>query len=226
MRRLIALLVLALTASLAFADAKTDSSKRLESAGWVLKEIMAVPDKGIPKEVLDGAKCLIVVPNMKKGGLGIGGKHGRGVATCKTAKGWSAPAFISIGGGSVGLQIGFSTVDLVLVFMSDKAMQSLLTNKFEIGGDASAAAGPTGRHAHAGTDWKAETGILTYSRAKGAFAGVSLEGAKIQQDDDSTVAIYGKMIDQKETLGGATPAPAVAEPFLKAVADAVASAGK
>jgi lipid-binding SYLF domain-containing protein len=226
MRRLTAFLVLTLSATLAFADAKTDSAKRLESAGWVLKEIMAVPEKGIPQEVFDGAKCLIVVPNMKKGGLGIGGKHGRGVATCKTAKGWSAPAFVSIGGGSVGLQIGFSTVDLVLVFMNDKAMQSLLTNKFEIGADASAAAGPTGRHARAGTDWKLDTGILTYSRSKGAFAGVSLEGAKIQQDEDSTVATYGKMIDQKETLSGGTPAPPAAEPFLKAVQDAATTAGK
>lgn len=222
MRRIVALLVLTLTATFAFADAKTDSAKRLESAGWVIKEIMAVPEKGIPQEVFDGAKCLIVVPNMKKGGLGIGGKHGRGVATCKTAQGWSAPAFISIGGGSVGLQIGFSTVDLVLVFMNDKAMQSLLTNKFEIGADASAAAGPTGRHAHAGTDWKLDTGILTYSRTKGAFAGVSLEGAKIQQDDDSTVATYGKLIDQKQLLSGGVPAPGVAESFLAAVKAAAA----
>lgn len=223
MRRLAALLLLVLTGTLAFADAKKDSTERLENAATTLKEIMAAPDKGIPSEVFDSAKCVVVVPNMKKGGLGIGGKHGRGVATCKTASGWSAPAFVSVGGGSVGFQIGISSVDLVMMVMNDKGAERLLANKFQVGGEASAAAGPVGRHASAGTDWKAETEILTYSRAKGAFAGATVEGAVVQQDDDSTIAIYGKRIDQKSILSGATPAPPVAEAFLAAVKAAAAT---
>ena len=224
MRKLCVLLVLALAASLAFADAKTDSTERLTNASTVLKQIMGAPDKGIPGEVFDGAKCILVVPNLVKGGFVFGGKHGRGVATCRTGKGWSAPAFVSVGGGSWGLQIGVQGVDLVLMVMNDRGMQHLLSNKFQVGGEASAAAGPVGRHASAGTDWKAETEILTYSRAKGLFAGVTLEGAVVQQDDDSTVAIYGRKIDQKSILSGAVAAPEVTESFLSAVKWASAQA--
>lgn len=224
MRKLCVLLILTLAASLAFADAKTDSTERLQNAGTVLKEIMDAPDKGIPGEVLEAAKCLIVVPHMVKGGFVFGGKHGRGVATCKNPKGWSAPAFISVGGGSWGLQIGVQGVDLVMLIMNDKGAQRLLASKFQVGGEASAAAGPVGRHASAGTDWKADTEILTYSRAKGAFAGATLEGAVIQQDDDSTVAIYGKKIGQKTILDGGVATPPVAEGFLAAVKAAVAKA--
>jgi lipid-binding SYLF domain-containing protein len=221
MRKLCVLLILALASSLAFADAKSDSTERLQNAATVLKEIMSAPDKGIPGEVLDNAKCIIVVPHMVKGGFVFGGKHGRGVATCRTANGWSAPAFISVGGGSWGLQIGVQGVDLVMLIMNDKGAEHLLSNKFQVGAEASAAAGPVGRHASAGTDWKADTQILTYSRAKGAFAGATLEGAVIQQDDDSTVAIYGKKIDQKTILNGNVPVPSVAEGFLSAVRSAV-----
>src|SRR4051812_4484718 len=211
MRKIVALLILVLGATFAFADAKKDSTERLDNAGTVLKEITNAPDKGIPGEVFDGAKCIIVVPHLVKGGFVFGGKHGRGVATCRTANGWSAPAFVSVGGGSWGLQIGVQGVDLVMMIMNDKGAQRLLSNKFQVGGEASAAAGPVGRHASAGTDWKADTEILTYSRAKGAFAGATLEGAVVQQDDDSTVAIYGKNIDQKTLLSGATPAPSAAD---------------
>jgi len=224
MRKLSVLLILALASSLAFADAKSDSTERLSKAGTVLKEIMAAPDKGIPGEVFDGAKCILVVPNLVKGGFVFGGKHGRGVATCRTGKGWSAPAFVSIGGGSWGLQIGVQGVDLVLMVMNERGMQHLLSNKFQVGGEASAAAGPVGRHASAGTDWKAETEILTYSRAKGLFAGVTLEGAVVQQDDDSTLAIYGKNINQKALLSGSVATPEVAEGFLAAVRFAAAVA--
>ena len=224
MRKLCVLLVLTLAASFAFADAKSDTTDRLQNAGNVLKEIMGAPDKGIPGEVFDGAKCIIVVPHMVKGGFVFGGKHGRGVATCKTGNGWSAPAFISVGGGSWGLQIGVQGVDLVMMIMNDKGAQHLLASKFQVGGEASAAAGPVGRHASAGTDWKADTEILTYSRAKGAFAGATLEGAVVQQDDDSTVAIYGKKLDQKTILDGGVAAPAVAEGFLSAIRSAAAQA--
>lgn len=228
MRRLSLLLVLALAATTAFADAKSESIERFENAGTVLKEIMAAPDKGIPEEVIDNAKCILVVPRMIKGGFIFGGKSGRGVATCRTAKGWSAPAMVRVGGGSWGLQIGVEGVDLVMTVMNEKGMQKLLSNKFQVGGEGSAAAGPVGRHASAGTDWKADTEILTYSRAKGVFGGLTLEGAVIQQDDDSTRAIYGKKLDQKEILSGAVAAPAAAEPFLAAVraADAQAAAAE
>jgi lipid-binding SYLF domain-containing protein len=222
MRRLSVLLILVLTASLAFADAKTETTERLQNAATVVKEITSAPDKGIPGEVFDAAKCVVVVPHLVKGGFVFGGKHGRGAATCKTASGWSAPAFVSVGGGSWGLQIGVQGVDLVMLIMNEKGAQRLLANKFQVGGEASAAAGPVGRHASAGTDWKADTEILTYSRAKGAFAGATLEGAVVQQDDDSTVAIYGKKIDQKQLLSGSVPTPDVAEAFVSAVKAAAA----
>jgi lipid-binding SYLF domain-containing protein len=153
--------------------------------------------------------------------LGFGGKHGRGVATCRTADGWSAPAFISVGGGSWGLQIGVESVDLIMLIMNDKGMQQLLSSKFQVSGEGSAAAGPVGRHASAGTDWKLDTQMLTYSRSKGAFAGLTLEGAVIQQDADSTNAIYGKDIGFKSILLGKVPTPEVAQPFVQSVSGAV-----
>jgi lipid-binding SYLF domain-containing protein len=141
--------------------AEQDSTERLRNAGVVLNEIMAAPDKGIPEEVLDNAKCIVVVPNLVKGGFIVGGKHGRGVATCRTSTGWSAPAFISVGGGSWGLQIGVEGVDLVMLVMNDAGLQHLLSSKFQISGEGSAAAGPVGRHASAGTDWKMNAELLT-----------------------------------------------------------------
>jgi lipid-binding SYLF domain-containing protein len=218
MRKLLLLTIALSLTSLSWANGREDSTERLTNAGVVLNEIMAAPDKGIPQEVIDNAKCIAVVPRMIKAGFIFGGKHGRGVATCRTASGWSAPAFISVGGGSWGLQAGVQGVDLVMVVMNEQGMQRMLSNKFQVGGDASAAAGPVGRHASAGTDWKADSEILTYSRAKGLFAGISLTGAVIQQDNDSTRAIYGKKIRQKSILSGSVPAPAVAASFMAAVA--------
>src|SRR3954467_4080433 len=203
--------------TLSLAGSRKDSTERLTNAGVVLNEIMATPDKGIPQEVLDNAKCIAVVPKMAKAAFVFGGKHGRGVATCRTATGWSAPAFISVGGGSFGLQIGAEGIDLIMTVMNDQGMQRMLSNKFQVGGDATAAAGPVGRHASAGTDWKADSEILTYSRAKGLFAGISLTGAVVQQDDDSTRFIYHKMIDQKSILNGSVEAPAAAASFMTAV---------
>ena len=198
-----------------------DSTARLQAAGVVLHEIMAAPDKGIPEEVLNDAKCIAVVPNMAKGGFIVGGEHGRGVVTCRTGHGWSAPAFISIGGGNFGFQAGAQSVDLVMLFMNDKGVQGLLSSKFELSGEASAAAGPVGRHASAGTDWKMNTEALSYSRTKGLFAGVAVDGAKIQQDNDSTVAVYGKNVSFRKTLSGGVHAPASTESFLAAVSAAV-----
>ncbi len=201
-------------------SAREDSIARLQSSVDVLHAIMATPDKGIPEEVLSSAKCIVVVPDLIKGGFIFGGKHGRGVATCRTAEGWSAPAFVSIGGGSWGLQIGVEDVDLVMLVMNDQGLQDLLSSKFALTGEGSVAAGPVGRHASAGTDWKMSTESLTYSRSKGVFAGLTLEGAVVEQDNDSTRAIYGKHMKFRNILSGKASTPKSAEAFVKAVSDA------
>src|SRR6266550_1761607 len=201
-------------------SAREDSVARLQSSVDVLHAIMATPDKGIPEETLSNAKCILVVPDLIKGGFIFGGKHGRGVATCRTTEGWSAPGFVSVGGGSWGLQIGVEGVDLVMLVMNDQGFQHLLSSKFQLTGEGSVAAGPVGRHASAGTDWKLNTEMLTYSRSKGVFAGLTLEGAMVQEDNDSTVAIYGKDTRFKAILSGQTETPRVADAFVRAVADA------
>jgi lipid-binding SYLF domain-containing protein len=201
-------------------SAREDSVNRLQSSVDVLHSIMATPDKGVPEEVLNGAKCIVVVPNLIKGGFIFGGKHGRGVATCRTPQGWSAPAFVSVGGGSWGLQIGVEDVDLVMLVMNERGLQHLLSSKFELTGEGSVAAGPVGRHASAGIDWKLNTEVLTYSRSKGVFAGLTLEGAVVEQDNDSTRAIYGKHMSFRNILSGRAATPARADAFLQAVADA------
>jgi lipid-binding SYLF domain-containing protein len=217
--------VLGMFGTYAFAgSAREDSVDRLERSVTVLHAIMSTPDKGIPEEVLSGAKCILVVPDLIKGGFVFGGKHGRGVATCRTAGGWSAPAFVSVGGGSWGLQIGVEDVDLVMVVMNDQGLQHLLSSKFELTGEGSVAAGPVGRHASAGTDWKMNTEVLTYSRSKGIFAGLTLEGAVVEQDNDSTLAIYGKHMMFRSILSGKASTPASADAFIKAVSEAGAQA--
>ncbi|MFL6300142.1 MAG: lipid-binding SYLF domain-containing protein [Terriglobales bacterium] len=222
--------VLILTVALAMstlswaATAKEDALDRLDKASDVLKEIMGAGDKGIPQEVLDKAKCVAVVPNMIKGGFVFGARNGKGVATCRLPSGgWSAPSFFAVSGGSWGAQIGVEGVDLVMTIMNEKGMTALLSNKVQLGGDASAAAGPIGRHVSANTDIKADTGILTYSRAKGLFAGATLNGAAIRQDDDSTKAVYGLSGEEayKRILTGAVPPPPGARAFLATVRSAV-----
>jgi lipid-binding SYLF domain-containing protein len=205
-------------------SAREDATERLNNSTRVLHEIMGMPDKGIPEEVLEHAKCVAVIPHMVKGGFVFGAKGGKGVTSCRTADGWSAPAFITISGGSWGLQIGVEAVDVVLIIQNDKGMQRLLSSNFQIGGDASAAAGPVGRHAEAGTDWKMDTEILTYSRAKGAFAGLTLEGASLRQDNDSRHAMYGRRVTTRALLLGKVPAPSAAQPFLAEVRGAKAHA--
>jgi lipid-binding SYLF domain-containing protein len=213
--------IMGLVGTFAFAgSARQDSVKRLDSSVEVLQAVMAAPDKGIPEEVLTSAKCIVVVPNLIKGGFIVGGKHGRGVASCRTSDGWSAPAFVSIGGGSWGLQIGVEGVDLVMLVMNDQGFQHLLSSKFELSGESSVAAGPVGRHASAGTDWKMNTELLTYSRSKGVFAGLTLEGAVVEQDNDSTEAIYGKDMKFRNILSGKASTPRSAGAFVKAVSDA------
>jgi SH3 domain-containing YSC84-like protein 1 len=197
-----------------------DSNKavdRVESAATVLKEIQSAPDQGMPENILASAECVAVVPSMLKGGFIVGGRYGRGVASCRTAKGWSAPAFFSMEGGSFGFQIGGQAVDLVMLIMNQEGMANLLSSKFQLGADASVAAGPVGRHAAADTDWKMRAQVLTYSRARGVFAGVSLAGARINQDKDSTREFYGRMVPFKTSLTGTIEAPNTAYPLLDAL---------
>jgi lipid-binding SYLF domain-containing protein len=221
---LVALLSLGV-ASAAWAESDRQATMdRLDHAGKVLHEIMAAPDNGIPQEVLEHARCVAVVPHMLKGGFVFGAENGRGVATCRTDNGWSAPAFFAITGGSWGLQIGVEGVDLVMIIQNENGMRQLMSSGFQLGGDASAAAGPVGRHASADTDWKLNTEILTYSRARGAFAGLTLTGASIRRDDDSTKAIYGRGVTTRSILGGGVAVPASAASFLDAVRDAKAQA--
>src|SRR5580704_18474657 len=200
-KKLVVLSAMLGVATLGWSDSKKeDASERLDNAAKVLHEIMAAPDKGIPEEVLDHAKCIAVVPHLVKGGFIVGAEGGRGVATCRTDHGWSAPAFFDVEGGSWGLQIGVEGIDLVMVIQNDEGMKHLLGSKFEIGGDASAAAGPVGRHASADTDWKLNAEILTYSRDKGIITGLTLNGAAVHGDGDAMRAFYGPDASTRATL--------------------------
>jgi len=196
---------------------QSDINKRIDNAAKVLNEIMGTPDKAIPDKVMARAKCLVVIPSMVKIAVGFGGNHGKGVATCRTETGWSAPAPVTITGGSWGLQLGGQAVDLVMVVMNDSGMEHLLSSKFKLGADASAAAGPVGRDAGADTDIKMKSEVLTYSRARGLFAGVDLSGAAITQDKDETRVLYGKFYPFTEILHGKVEPTASSESFLAAV---------
>src|ERR1043166_2454176 len=210
------LLALLFIISASFAD--EDRGKvvgRIQGSADVLNEIMPAPDRGIPEEIMGSAECVAVVPSMLKGGFVIGGEYGRGVATCRTTNGWSAPAFFRLGGGSFGLQIGGQAVDLVMLIMNQHGMQSLLTSHFKLGADASAAAGPVGRHAEGMTDWKMRAEVLTYSRARGLFAGITFNGAVIHQDEDATRELYGRMVDFKSILTGSVPTPPARAPLVR-----------
>jgi lipid-binding SYLF domain-containing protein len=199
------------------ANDRQDSATRLQKAGQVLDAIMAAPDKGIPNEVMEGAKCIAVVPTLLKGGFIFGGEGGEGVASCKTGHGWSAPAFFNIGGGSWGLQIGGEDVNLVMVIMNDKGMQELMSSKVQLGAGAGVAAGPVGRQASADTNWKMNTSILTYSRAHGVFGGLTLHGAIITRNNDDMNAVYGPDTSTKAVLDGQVKRPTMADPFLSAI---------
>src|SRR6266566_7512852 len=223
-KTLIALLMVTLT-SLAFGDDQSKDEKdtnkatdRIQAAATVLDEIESAPDQGIPEEVLGSAECVAVVPSMLKGGFIVGANYGRGVASCRTPAGWSAPAFLFTSGGSVGFQIGGQAIDLVMLIMNKDGAEKLLSSKFKLGADASVAAGPVGRHAAADTDWKLRAQVLTYSRARGAFAGLELSGAVVEQDKDSTRDFYGRMVPFKTSLEGNIEAPQAAYPFLNTLA--------
>jgi SH3 domain-containing YSC84-like protein 1 len=211
---LIPVLVLGLGAMAWAGDTRDKDVARLESAATILDEIMSAPDAGIPNEILDSAQCVAVVPSMMKGAFIVGAEYGKGVASCRTENGWSAPAFFQVSGGSFGLQIGGQAADLVLVIMNERGMQALLSSKFKLGANASAAAGPVGRHAEADTDWKMRAEVLSYSRNRGVFAGISLNGDEIHQNKDDTRAFYGRMVRFRTILTGGIPAPPEAKPFL------------
>lgn len=230
MKNLVLLTLLVSISCFAFAaEESTKESKatdRVQAAGDVLNEIESAPDSGIPAEILGRSECVAVVPSMLKGGFIVGAKYGRGVASCRTPKGWSAPAFFMVTGGSVGFQIGGQAVDLVMLIMNNDGMQHLLSSQFALGADASVAAGPVGRHAEGNTDWKMRAQVLTYSRARGIFAGVSLNGAVVKQDKNSTREFYGHMVTFKAALTGEVDPPAGANPFLSSLAKWAQEAAK
>src|ERR1700735_1986217 len=227
MKKFLLLALIVSLCSFSFAaDEDTKGSDRVEAAAQVLNDIQGAPDKGIPQEVLGSAECVAVVPSMLKGGFIVGAKYGRGLASCRTAKGWSAPAFFVVAGGSFGFQIGGQAVDLVMLIMNKDGMKHLLSSEFALGADASVAAGPVGRHAEGNTDWKMRAEVLSYSRARGLFAGVSLNGASIRQDKDSTRKFYGRMVPFKTALTGEIDPPAGSNAFLTALAQWAQAAAK
>jgi lipid-binding SYLF domain-containing protein len=218
LKRIVILTTLTLLVTLtAFASDKEDDASRTHKSAQVFKEIMDTPDKGIPNELLESAKCIAIIPGDVKFAFIFGGNYGRGVATCHTEHGWSAPIFVAIEGGSVGYQIGGSSTDIVMLFMNDHALQSLLGDKFKLGADASVAAGPVGRNASAGTDVRMSAEILSYSRAKGIFAGVSLNGAVVQADKSGDEAMYGHDVTRHDILHGKVAVPESAEALLREI---------
>jgi SH3 domain-containing YSC84-like protein 1 len=201
----------------AVASDRDDDVNRTNKATQVFKEIMNTPDQGIPQDLLESAKCIAIIPGDVKFAFIFGGNYGRGLATCRTGHGWSAPLFLAIEGGSVGYQIGGSSTDIVMLFMNDHALHSLLSDKFKLGADASVAAGPVGRNAAAGTDLKLTAEILSYSRSKGVFIGVSLDGAVVQADKSGDRAMYGHNVSRHEILSGKVAVPESAQALLHEV---------
>lgn len=220
MKKIVALLCLAgmMPLSAHAASDKATIDQRLISAKTVMDQVMMAKDKSIPLNILEMATCVGVIPGLKKAAFVVGGEYGRGVVTCRTGHGWSAPAFITLAGGSFGFQLGGQSTDLVLVAVNDKGFQDLLKSKFKIGGDAAASAGPVGRNSQAATDWKMNSELLTYSRSKGLFAGIDLNGAAVSQSNDDTIAYYGKGHAVESILKGDVAVPDNAKPFVRTVA--------
>jgi SH3 domain-containing YSC84-like protein 1 len=230
MKKLVLLILFMSLCSFSFAaddqPKESKASDRVQAAADVLNQIQSAPDSGIPEDILSKAECVAVVPSMLKGGFIVGGKYGRGLASCRTPKGWSTPAFFTLTGGSFGFQIGGQAVDLVMLIMNNDGMQRLLSSKVALGADASVAAGPVGRHAEGNTDWKMRAQVLTYSRARGVFAGVSLNGAVLTQDKDSTREFYGHMMTFKAALTGEVDPTPEANAFLTTLAKWAQEAAK
>ena len=192
--------------------------ERMNDARLVIDEVMGTPDKAIPQGILSGASCVVVIPSFKKGAFVVGAQYGQGVATCRTPQGWSAPVFVKLEGASFGFQAGGQATDLVLVAMNQNGLQDMLKNKVKLGADAAASAGPVGRNAQAGTDWKLNAEFLTYSRSKGLFAGLDLTGDVLSQNTDDTRTIYGSDIPFKVVLSGGQATPDDAKPFVRTIA--------
>jgi lipid-binding SYLF domain-containing protein len=203
------------------ADLSTAQTKRIQEAAAVLKEIHATPDKDVPKELWDRAKCVIVVPSLKKAAFVVGGEYGKGLMSCRNGNDWTAPVFMEIGKGSWGLQIGAQSIDLVLLVMNDRGMEKLLQDKVSLGAEASVAAGPVGRDARAGTDAQMNAEILSYSRTQGLFAGVNLSGGVVRPDKEDNHDLYGKDVNPQTVLTHrAVIIPSAAEPFMSALRQA------
>jgi lipid-binding SYLF domain-containing protein len=196
-----------------------DTAERLQTAATVIQEIMNSKDQGIPEDLLEDAHCAVVVPGLKKGAFIVSAKYGKGFITCRGANktGWSAPAAIRVEGGGVGFQIGASETDLILLVMNDRGAQRLMSSQFTVGGEGEVAAGPVGRNASAQTDGKFTAEILSWSRARGAFAGVSLQGATLREDEGENEELYGKKMTTKQVIQGGTAIPAAAKPLLQAL---------
>ncbi len=218
LKRFLVLATLALVTTMtAVASDREDDVTRVHKAAQVFNEIMSAPDKGIPHDLLNKAKCIAIIPGELKFAFILGGNYGRGVATCRTANGWSAPMFVAVDGGSVGYQIGGSSTDLVMLFINDHALHNLLADRFKLGGDASVAAGPVGRNAQAYTDASLRAEILSYSRTHGVFAGVSVDGAVVQADKSGDRAMYGPGVDRREILDGKVAVPVSARNLIKSL---------
>jgi SH3 domain-containing YSC84-like protein 1 len=194
---------------------RNDDVARIQNSAAIFHEIMDTPDKAIPRDLLSSAKCIAIIPGEKKFAFFVGGNYGKGLVSCRTAHGWSAPAFLSVGGGSYGLQIGGSSTDIIMVFRNRRGLDSLLSDKFRVGADATAAAGPVGRHAAAATDIKLNSEILTYARSRGAFAGISLNGAVVQPDDSGDAALYGPNPRTAQIVDGGVPVPTEAHHLIQ-----------
>ena len=219
MRKLLVLVCIAGMSAPAFCASDTEKlDARIDAARTVIQQIMSTPDKAIPDSITRKAVCIGVIPGVKKGAFIVGAEYGQGVVTCRTGHGWSGPVFIRLGGGSFGLQAGGQATDLVLVAVNDRGFQALLHDKFKIGGDASAAAGPVGRDTQASTDIALKAELLTWSRAQGLFAGIDLTGASISQNTDDTTKPYGSEHSFEQILHGSVPPPASSRPFLQTIA--------
>src|SRR6266568_2362943 len=205
------------TCSAFAASSRRDLQDRIDSAKTVLDQIMGAEDRTIPMNILESATCVAVVPGMIKGAFVFGGQYGQGVVTCRTGHGWSAPVFIRMAGGSWGLQIGGQSTDLVLIAVNERGMQDLLKNKFKIGGDAAASAGPVGRNSQAATDWKMNAELLTYSRSKGLFAGIDLDGTVVSQNREDTELYFSGDHSFEAILKGTVAPPKGSEEFVKTV---------
>lgn len=219
MKKILTLLCVAgLAASAVAATGKGTLDDRLENSRIIINDIMKTPDTGVPSAIMKQATCVAVVPGLKKGAFIFGGQYGQGVVTCRTGHGWSAPAFIRMAGGSFGLQIGGQETDLVLVAVNDRGMQDLLKSQFKIGADASASAGPVGRNTQASTNLTLKSELLTYSRSRGLFAGIDLDGTVVSQNTEDTNTYYGAPHDFEQILKGNVLPPDSSKPFIRTVA--------